>query len=84
MFIRLSSLTIALFARLALAGANLIPLQEHVGTEDLFPMEDCSRFKLHEATLDEMQTAMHSGQLTSVQLVTCYLLRTYQTQEYIK
>ncbi|KAM5543868.1 hypothetical protein V8D89_002485 [Ganoderma adspersum] len=83
MFSRLSSLSIALFASQALTGANLVPLQEHAGTEDLFPMEDCSGFKLHETTFDEMQAAMRHGPLTSVQLVTCYLVRTYQTQEYI-
>ncbi|KAF4984792.1 hypothetical protein FZEAL_83 [Fusarium zealandicum] len=62
---------------------NLIPLQENAGTEDLFPMGDCNGFKLEEATIDQMQKAMESGKLTSVQLVTCYLVRTYQTQEYI-
>lgn len=63
---------------------NLIPLQENAGTENLFPMADCNGFKLEEATIDEMQEAMQTGRLTSVQLVTCYLVRTYQTQEYIK
>ena len=63
---------------------NLLPLEKNAGTENLFPMGGCNGFKLEEATIDEMQDAMKSGNLTSVQLVTCYLVRTYQTQEYIK
>jgi len=62
---------------------NLLPDQENAGTEDLFPMADCAGFKLEEATFDEMREAMEDGDLTSVQLVSCYLTRTYQTQEYI-
>lgn len=64
--------------------ANLIPLQENAGTVDLFPMPECFGFRLEEATIDEMQKAMESGALTSVQLVQCYMIRTYQTEEYIK
>jgi amidase len=63
---------------------NLLPLQENAGTDGLFPMADCTGFKLEEATFDDMRQAMEDGLLTSVQLVTCYLTRTYQTQEYIK
>ncbi|KAM5354536.1 hypothetical protein ACJ41O_001183 [Fusarium nematophilum] len=88
------SLAAGLFASHALAGKpkpeplfsytpNLLPLQENAGTENLFPMGDCNGFELEEATIDEMQRAMRSGKLTSVQLVTCYLVRTYQTKEYI-
>ncbi|KAJ4321496.1 hypothetical protein N0V84_005299 [Fusarium piperis] len=62
---------------------NLLPLQKNAGSADLFPMGKCNGFKLEEATIDDMQKAMQSGKLTSVQLVTCYLTRTYQTQEYI-
>jgi amidase len=65
-------------------NANLLPLEKNVGSSDLFPMADCNGFKLEEATFTEMQDAMKSGKLTSVQLVTCYLIRTYQTEEYIK
>ena len=63
---------------------NLIPLQQNADTENLFPMADCNGFKLEEATFTEMQDAMKAGKLTSVQLVTCYLIRTEQTQNYIK
>ncbi|KAH6990148.1 amidase signature domain-containing protein [Ilyonectria destructans] len=62
---------------------NLIPLQQNAGSDNLFPMGDCFGFDLHEATITEMQEAMRLGHLTSTQLVTCYLVRTYQTQEYI-
>jgi amidase len=62
----------------------LFPMQENADTSNLFPMAPCGSFKLEEATIDEMQTAMHNGTLTSVQLVTCYLLRVLQVDEYIK
>lgn len=63
---------------------SLIPLQENAGSEKLFPMPECFGFQLEEATIDEMQAAMKRGQLTSVQLVTCYMMRTFQTEEYSK
>ncbi|KAK2670745.1 Amidase signature (AS) superfamily [Fusarium oxysporum f. sp. vasinfectum] len=62
---------------------NMIPLEKNAGSPDLFPMPDCNGFKLEEATFTEMQDAMKAGKLTSVQLVTCYLMRTYQTKEYL-
>ncbi|KAF5529104.1 hypothetical protein FNAPI_13993 [Fusarium napiforme] len=62
---------------------NMIPLEKNAGSSDLFPMPDCNGFKLEEATFTEMQDAMKAGKLTSVQLVTCYLMRTYQTKEYL-
>ncbi|KAH0601908.1 hypothetical protein MHUMG1_00787 [Metarhizium humberi] len=62
---------------------NLVPLQENAGTDKLFPMGDCFGFNLEEATIDGMQEAMRNGTLTSVKLVTCYMTRTFQTQQYI-
>ncbi|KAK0625874.1 amidase [Immersiella caudata] len=59
------------------------PLLTAAGTPDLFPMPLCGTFPLEEATIADMQSAMQSGYLTSVQLVTCYLARTYQTQPYL-
>lgn len=41
-------------------------------------------FKLEEATIDDMQTAMAKGTLTSVQLVQCYIFRNYLIDDYIK
>ncbi|KAK8068555.1 hypothetical protein PG996_007667, partial [Apiospora saccharicola] len=58
------------------------PLQEHADSAQLFPMPPCGGFQLEEATIDQMQAAMGNGTLTSVQLATCYMMRTYQTQEY--
>ena len=60
------------------------PLKELEGTPDLFPMPECFGFKLEEATIDEMQHAMEKGSLTSVQLVQSYMMRHWQTDEYIK
>lgn len=65
------------------SGLNF-PLEQNVGVSDLFPMPPCGAFKLEEATIDDMQAAMENGTLTSVQLITCYLARTFQTQSYIK
>lgn len=63
---------------------SLIPLMEDAGTPELFPMTECFGFKLEEASIDEMQSAMEKGELTSVQLLLCYMMRAHQTQEYIK
>jgi len=59
------------------------PLLENSGTVELFPMPKCGPFSLEEATIDQMQSAMERGKLTSVQLVQCYLTRVYQTNDYI-
>ncbi|KAM0344868.1 hypothetical protein ACHAPU_007000 [Fusarium lateritium] len=64
-------------------NANLLPVEKNVGSSNLFPMADCNGFKLEEATFTEMQDAMEAGKLTAVQLLTCYLIRHYQTAEYI-
>ncbi|KAM7199748.1 amidase signature enzyme [Naviculisporaceae sp. PSN 640] len=63
--------------------ASLFPLQENAGTTNLFPMPPCRSFQLEEATIDDMKKAMAKGTLTSVQLVQCYMLRNYQTDDYI-
>lgn len=63
---------------------SLTPLEENAGSPDLFPMPLCKGFKLEEATIDEMRKAMEKGTLTSVDLVHCYMVRTFQTQQYIK
>ena len=49
-----------------------------------FPMPRCHGFILEEATLDQVQAAFNSRQLTSVQLLLCYMQRIYQTDPYIK
>ncbi len=49
-----------------------------------FPMPLCNGFKLEEATIDQLQQAMSTSKLTSVQIVLCYLKRIYQVDEYTK
>ncbi|KAB5531364.1 amidase signature domain-containing protein [Coniochaeta sp. 2T2.1] len=61
----------------------LFPLQQDADSCDLFPMAPCGDFHLEEATIDDMQTAMQNGTVTSVQLVSCNLLRMLQVDEYI-
>lgn len=63
---------------------SFFPLEQNEGFPDLFPMAPCGSFQLEEATIDQMQQAMSSGELTSVQLTLCYISRIYQTQSYTK
>jgi len=49
-----------------------------------FPMPMCHGFTLEEATIDQLQQYLSTGNLTSVQLALCYLKRIYQTDEYIR
>ncbi|GME66156.1 amidase signature domain-containing protein [Neofusicoccum parvum] len=51
---------------------------------DVFPMPLCSGFELEEATIDELQDALNSGALTSVEIVLCYLQRIQQTDAYLR
>ncbi|KAK1775487.1 amidase signature domain-containing protein [Copromyces sp. CBS 386.78] len=57
--------------------------EKSVNSNILFPVLPCGNFHLEEATIDDMQAAMNNGTLTSVQLVGCYVLRTFQTDFYI-
>ncbi|POS74982.1 amidase [Diaporthe helianthi] len=61
----------------------LFPLEQYAESITLFPMPPCGTFSLEEASIDQMQAAMANGSLTSQQLVTCYMIRTYQTNSYI-
>ena len=58
--------------------------RENASPAQLFAMPACKGVKIEEATIDELQNYMSSGSLTSVQLVTCYMQRAFQTAEYIK
>lgn len=62
---------------------SLFPFEQYAETPGLFPLAPCGTFNLEEATIDQMQEAMTNGTLTSQQLVTCYIIRTYQTNSYI-
>jgi amidase len=63
---------------------SVFPLEQNTGNPDLSPMPLCNGFKLVEATIDQMQVATECGQMTSQQLVVCYMQRMYQTESYIK
>ncbi|KAL8736545.1 MAG: hypothetical protein Q9181_002394 [Wetmoreana brouardii] len=59
----------------ASAEGNQIP--------NMLLMPPCNGIRIEEATIDELQKHMTNGTLTSVQLVTCYLQRLFQVEEYI-
>lgn len=88
--VKITSFHLLLALALAACGQLLEPdtsffsLQENVDSAELFPMPRCGNFQLEEATIDQMQEAMSNGTLTSVQLATCYMMRTYQTEDYAK
>ena len=50
----------------------------------LFPMPSCKGVTLEEATIDQLQDAMSRGNLTSTDILNCYLDRISQTNSYIK
>ena len=44
----------------------------------------CKGFSIEEVTIDELQQYMTNSNLSSVQLLSCYMQRYYQTNQYIK
>lgn len=44
----------------------------------------CKGFSIEDATIDELQQYMATSNLSSVQLLSCYMQRYYQTNQYIK
>lgn len=50
---------------------------------DLFPMPMCNGIVLEEASIDQLQSYMSTGLLTSLQLLRCYLQRVRQVDGYI-
>ncbi|KAK3988951.1 amidase [Cladorrhinum sp. PSN332] len=79
----LAALPAALGGGVALTPPRATTTTTTTATINPFPVPLCGTFKLEEATIDQMQAAMENGTLTSVQLVKCYLERTFQTNEYI-
>lgn len=56
----------------------------NLSSEAWHAMPLCKGHKIEDATIDELQEFMQTGNLTSVQLVNCYMQRYYQTNFYIK
>ena len=50
----------------------------------LFAMPRCQGVDIEDASIDQLQQWLTSGDLTSVQLLTCYIQRHLQTGQYIK
>jgi amidase len=59
------------------------PSQNTTGSSGLFPMSRCDGFVLEEATIDQLQSVMSNGTLTSLTLLKCYLKRIWQVDKYI-
>ena len=57
---------------------------DEMNPDNLFPMPECNGLVLEEATVDFLQHAMETGQLTSTTIALCYLQRVYQTNGYTK
>ncbi|KAK3071418.1 hypothetical protein LTR53_008660 [Teratosphaeriaceae sp. CCFEE 6253] len=57
--------------------------QLNASSTRLFAMPLCHGVKIEEATIDQLQSYMANGSLSSVQLLDCYLQRVHQTDEYI-
>ena len=64
------------------ASLDYFPNRDGDATE-LFPMSPCGGLVIEEASLDQLQDALHNGSTTSVQLLWCYLERIHQVEEYV-
>lgn len=68
------------------SGPSLLydfPAPNHNGSA-AFPMQKCQGHQLEESSIDDLQALLHSKNLSSVELVFCYLERIYQTGNYLK
>jgi amidase len=61
-----------------------VPPQDAMDSPSLFPMPDCHGVNLEEASIDDLQVALHSGQLSTSTLAECFLRRREQVDVYIK
>ncbi|KAH7406756.1 glutamyl-tRNA amidotransferase subunit A [Phaeosphaeria sp. MPI-PUGE-AT-0046c] len=59
------------------------PSRKVTNSHDLFPMPMCNGIALEEVTIDQLQSYMSTGLLTSLQLLRCYLQRVRQVDDYI-
>ncbi|KAK5697151.1 hypothetical protein LTR97_007286 [Elasticomyces elasticus] len=57
--------------------------QANVSSDRLFAMPLCCGVQIEDASIDELQAYMSDGRLNSVELVTCYMQRYLQTDQYI-
>ncbi|KAK5137022.1 hypothetical protein LTR08_001031 [Meristemomyces frigidus] len=58
------------------------PALNAANTTGLFPMPQCHSVTIEEATIDQLQQYLSRGNITSQQLVVCYLQRVWQVDEY--
>lgn len=59
------------------------PVANDADTPGLFAMPQCQGITLEEATIDQLQGYLSAGNVTSAQLLRCYLRRVRQVDEYI-
>ncbi|KAF1954861.1 glutamyl-tRNA amidotransferase subunit A [Byssothecium circinans] len=59
------------------------PPIDAVNSTGLFPIPSCYGVRLEEATIDQLQSHLSNGTLTSSKLLQCYLKRVWQVDEYI-
>jgi hypothetical protein len=55
-----------------------------VAMKNPFPMPECHGFRLEEASIDTIQQTLHSGRLTSRQLIQCYVERVNEVNIYMR
>lgn len=61
-----------------------LPVDAQPASESLFPIPRCRGFLLEEASIDDIQSQLSTGALTSVDLLHCFLERSFQTTNYLK
>lgn len=72
----------------SLADAQIVPdpfpyIFADEDSTNLFPMPPCKGHPIEEASIDQLQSYMTSGQLTAVDILTCYIARYDQINFYI-
>ncbi len=58
--------------------------EQNASAAELFAMPKCCGIDIENASIDTLQSHLECGDLTSVQLLACYMQRAFQTGEYIK
>lgn len=65
------------------ADLHLSSRDDNSTGDGLFPMPLCNGIKIEDATIEELQRWMTLGQLSSQDLVSCYVARIEQTNPYV-